>query len=116
MAEAWPSTLQNKVDRDSFSYEFGETTIRSQMDIGPDKVRRRTTRPIDKLTTSIQLDYSEYSTFQVFFNTTLNGGVNKFTYENPLTGVLEEFRFTKPPSIRPLGGRVFTVSMEWEKV
>jgi hypothetical protein len=114
VAVAWPVSLQDKLNSDSFSYAFGDTVIRSKNDIGLDKVRRVSTRPIDKVQAAINLDYSEYLVFETFLKTSINGGVSKFTYTHPLTGVLTEFRFTGPPSIRPIGGRSFIISMEWE--
>ena len=116
MSVPFPSTLQNKVDAESFNYSFGDTTLRSQMDVGPAKVRRRFTRAVDMLTTSIMLDYDQYATFKIFYETTTNGGVTPFTYENPLTGASEEFRFAEPPSIQSIGGRTFRVGMKWEKL
>lgn len=111
----WPVTLQDKFNSDSFTFQYGDTTIRSKNDVGPDKVRRISTRPINKVQGSIHLNYGEFSVFDTFYNTTLNGGVNQFTLENPFTGTLAAYRFLSPPSIRPLGGGVsFIVSMELE--
>lgn len=113
---AFPASLQQYVNSDSFSYQFGETTIRSNMDIGPAKIRRRTTRPIDTLSGTILLSVSQFTVFETFFNTTINGGANRFTLPHPITGVVSEFRFTKPPSVRNVGPIVFSLSMEWEKL
>jgi hypothetical protein len=115
MAATWPASLQDKLNQASFSYAFGETLIRSTVDVGPAKVRRRFTKGIDVLTCSILLkNASEYSIFYNFYDSTLNGGVNRFEFVHPITGVLSEFRMIKAPSLRLIGGSVYELSMEWE--
>lgn len=114
MAETWPISLQSKLNEDSFGLNPGDTTIRSDMDVGPAKVRRRMTKATDTLTCSIDVTTGEYSTFMLFYDTTLNGGVNRFDFDHPITGVPTEFRFAGPPQIRSIGGGNFRVSMAWE--
>lgn len=115
MAETWPSELQVLLNQDSFGLNFGDSTIRSDMDVGPAKVRRRITRAVDTLSCTITTKtVSEFSAFEYFYKTTLNGGVNQFTFNHPVTGVETDFRMCKTPSFRPLGGNVFQISMEWE--
>lgn len=86
------------------------------MDVGPAKVRSRFTDGVDVYTTEIFLDFSEWSTLKDFYKTSLNNGSLPFLFTDPLTATSETFRFASPPSIQPLGGRVFRVSMNWEKL
>jgi len=116
MAELWPSGLQDIVNEEGFGYTLGDTLVRSDMDVGPAKVRRRYTKGVENLTTTINLTTSEYTTFKNFYDTTLNGGVTPFLFDHPITGVQEEFRFVNPPKIDSIGGGNFRVSMEWEKL
>lgn len=116
MAETFPSTLQDKVNVAGFSHSIGDTIIRSEVDVGLAKVRRRYTKGIDMFETSIDLDIDDYNTLYNFYNTTLNGGTLTFNYENPLTQTTSEFRFKGPPQITPLGGRYFRVNMSWEEM
>ena len=110
----WPATLQQKLNTESFSEKFGETLLRSDMDIGPAKVRRRFTKGVDEISCSINLDFDEYDDFSVFFKTTVNGGATPFTFIHPISGLTVSVRFKEPPTISPLGGRKFRVSMLWE--
>jgi hypothetical protein len=110
----WPVSLQQLANQDSFQIEIGETTIRSSMDIGPEKVRRRFTRPIDKMKISFDVDSDQYEDLLFFFNTTVNGGVTPFDYTHPITQDPISVRFTGPPAISPLGGLLFRATMEWE--
>lgn len=114
MAIAWPVSLQQKVNQDSFTLNMGDTTIRSDMDIGPAKIRRRFTKSVDTFSVTIDLLFSDYSVLYNFYDISLNGGVHPFELSHPITGVLTEFRFTGPPSFRPMGGGYFKVSMTWE--
>lgn len=116
MPTPWPASLQQLVNRDSFSMQFGETVLRSDNDIGPVKVRRRFTRPINKVTVGFDMTVDQYEDFYTFFNTTINGGVTTFELEHPITGVLTEWRFNGPPQVTPLGGIIFQASMEWEEI
>lgn len=113
----WPLFLQQLLNEDSFSVEFGETVIRSDMQVGPTKTRRITTRPIDKYSASINVFQSDMVAFRQFFNTTLNGGATSFYFLDPLTNVTEVFRFTKPPQISPIGSAGhYRITMNWEKL
>lgn len=116
MAISWPTQLQDKLSSDNFTYNIGETKIRSDMDIGPAKVRRRFTRAIDTLNCSIQLKYQDFLILRNFHEVTLNGGVNEFEYEHPFTHEMAVFRMVVPPSMSPIGsgGVMFNVSMQWE--
>lgn len=113
-AQPWPLALQQNVNQAGFQESFGETTIRSNNDIGPVKVRRRSTRPIDTYTTNILVTASEYSVFKTFYNTTINGGSGTFTFNHPITGVLSEWRMSTPPSLSTIGFNTYNISMTWE--
>lgn len=113
---AWPVSLQDKFNVDNFTVKLGSTTVRSQMDVGPDKVRRRFTDAVDIYTASIDLDIEEYTDLKTFFENTLGGGSLTFSFYNPLTDTTDEFRFADPPEVRPLGGRFFRVNMTWERM
>lgn len=112
----WPSSLQQKLNADSFEKKFGSSSVRSENDIGPAKVRSRFTDAIDVYGCQILLDFSEYPDLEEFYKTTLNNGVNRFLFTDSFSGLETEYRFVEPPVIRPLGGRVFQVNMVWEKM
>jgi len=114
MAQSWPLSLQQKINQAGFTNGFGNTVLRSEMDLGPEKRRQRQTRGNDSLSTSIDLDKDEYITLELFFKTTLAGGSLNFDFDHPISGDSEEFNM-KEPSIVPLGGLVYRVSMVWEQ-
>lgn len=114
--ETWPSQLQDKMNVQNFQIVFGKTTIRSEMDVGPDKIRSRFTDGIDLYNTSIDLDIDDYSVLSTFYKTTLGNGTRSFGFLNPMTNTTDEFRFVTEPTIQPLGGRYFRVTLSWEKL
>lgn len=114
----WPSQLQQKLEEAGFEKRFGSTVVASEMDVGPAKVRQRYTRSVDPYTCQITLDMDEVEIFETFYKTTLGGGTLPFLFDDPFTGDETAFRFVPgtEPSLRPLGGRKFTLSMSWEKM
>ncbi len=114
--DSWPIGLQQRFNSDSFEVKYGVTSVRTDMDIGPAKVRSRFTDAVDVYSCSVMLDYAEYSTFITFYKTTLDNGVSSFLFDDPFTGNPEIFRFKDAPSIRAIGGRTFQVSMSLEKL
>jgi hypothetical protein len=114
--QTWPSQLQQLLSEGNFGISIGDTVLRTDMETGPAKVRRRFTKGVDKYTASINLTVSQYTLFINFFNTTLAGGSLPFYFKHPITGVTETFRFKSPPSISSIGGGNFSASMEWEKL
>lgn len=114
--ETWPLTLQQKLNVANFKEMFGNAVVRSAMDTGPGKVRPRFTKAVDKYTCSIDLDFDLYQTFKTFYKTQLSNGSLQFLFNDPFDGTPTAFRFAEDPSIDPLGGRVFRVSMTWDKM
>lgn len=114
--DTWPAELQQKLLVENFEYRPGKTTLRTDMDIGPAKVRSRFTDAVDVYTCAVYLDFDEVAIFKTFYKTTLNNGVNQFEFEDPFTEEVTAFRFAEDPIIRPLGGRTFQLSMVWERM
>lgn len=116
MAQIWPGTLQQLVSEANFGMAIGETVLRTDMEVGPQKTRRRFTKPVNSFTTSIYLTLAQYNTFYTFYNTTLNGGSLAFTFNHPITQVPTDFRFKSPPKVSSIGGGNFIAAMEWEEL
>lgn len=113
---SWPISLQQSLNSDDFDLKFGDTTVRTDMDVGPAKIRSRYTDAVDNYTISILMTLDQFQDLKDFYRTELNNGVMPFQFTDPMTNTLEVFRFTSPPEFKPLGGLVFRVSMTWEKL
>lgn len=119
MAEQWPISLQQKINSDNFSLDIGDVTIRTDMEVGPPKVRARATRGTDTYAVSIWVKKgTEYTTFINFYKTTLANGTKTFEFINPITEVNEIFRFIGTPKIGLVGstGNTLQVTMTWEQL
>ena len=97
MPETWPPTIDKKVLRGGFSQKAVENTIRSTVEAGLDKLRKRYTSPIIKMNVNMWIDFTQYESLETFYNTTLQGGVLSFTFPDPATGDDHEYRFLSTP-------------------
>lgn len=73
--------------------------IRSPVDSGPQKIRRRYTKPIVGILGSLVCTGAELDQLWNFFDVTLQGGVKEFILDNPITGINHNFRFLQPPRV-----------------
>jgi hypothetical protein len=89
--------------------------IRSQVDVGPAKVRRRYTKPITSVRASMNCSIVQVRTLISFFTTTCAGGVDRFTFTSPVTGQSEEYRFVEPPRFSPIGGLMWRADLSLEQ-
>lgn len=110
----WPSILPQELNEEGFSTELIDNVIRTQMDYGPAKIRRRSTSNIMKVEGTISLNSTQLTTFISFFNSNLSYGATAFDWTHPLTGENCSMRFTATPKIRPIGGNLTEVQMSLE--
>jgi len=109
----WPGTLPQCVQ--DWQEQNEPVTIRTQMEGGPPKVRRRYSAPIRRIAVQMILpDDSQYLTLRDFFDSALSGGVGYFTFSHPWSGEQLTMRFVDPPKYEPLGFLAINVSMTWE--
>ena len=96
MAEVWPPSLP----QDHFiglTTALPDVLIRTKMDAGPDKVRRRFTGNARPVRTFFVGTETQVKTFRDFFNTTLKGGSLSFEWDDPIGDATVLFRFKAPP-------------------
>jgi hypothetical protein len=87
-----------------FSESLKSQVVRTAMDTGPAKVRRRQSAPIREFTVEIKITGEQLAViFEPFFLDSLKGGSLTFSMTNPRTGVVDEYRFVSPPAYKPLG-------------
>ena len=91
-------------------------TIRSSMDIGQPKVRRRYTRAMYQYDVTMVGTREECNAVLEFFDLECQGGVNFHTFLNPFSGVVETYRFMESPSVDSLSALAGTIAMKWEKL
>jgi hypothetical protein len=112
MAE-WPSTLPNKMQLGSFAQESELNVIRTDMDVGPAKLRRRVKTGYRVIEGDVILTQDQLLSFISFFENDVKEGSLPFTWIDPIFETVETFRFTKSPSWSPYG-QYFRVSLPLE--
>jgi hypothetical protein len=90
-----------------------DNTIRTKMEVGPPKMRRRGTGAPRPINGQCYMTAAQVVTFDTFYDTTLYSGSLRFDWKNPRTGVSKELRFTAPPVYTPMGeGYIVAMSLE----
>lgn len=109
---SWPSQFCPLIN--SFQESPPENTIRSSMDVGPAKVRRRTTANVRPISFNMFLMNSEMATLDDFYVNQTFSGVDPFDFIHPRTKQPVSARFTQPPSYSERSGVGYEVSVSLE--
>lgn len=112
----WPGTLPSAVLLDGYEERPPELTIRTQMDAGPAKVRRRMTDSVRPLKCAVVCTAAQVTIFDDFFTTTLSGGASAFNMTHPRTGSTVEMRFVSIPKYRSMDINLWEISMDLEEL
>lgn len=118
MAVDWAlSGLNEDVLQNGFTQKARPNIIRSTMDAGIDKIRPRYRTPVIEMKFNMWITHAQYISLESFYNTDLEGGVNRFEFKDPANPTeMYEYRFLEPPSYSALGGLYYTVSFSWERL
>jgi hypothetical protein len=112
---AWPSTLPQALFLAGYSGTFPNVMIKSDMDAGPPKVRRRLTANIEPVMGKVILSTAQLATFTTFFNDTLAGGSLRFSWTKPPAhSIACEMRFSEAPTYTKVSDDDFEMSMSLE--
>jgi len=87
----WPHSLGDQLFGIDVTPEDG--LVRTQKDIGPAKVRRRSTRTVHRVSMPVEFTGAQYAIFKTFYETTLQGGALAFDWEDPFTDQTTTYRF-----------------------
>lgn len=110
----WPSTLPQDFIEAEWRESPPDNLIRSSMDVGPDKVRRRSTSNPRPVSARMIMTTAQVATFETFYITTLISGSLTFDIDHPRTETEVEMRFVTPPEYTPAGGGYWWVDMQLE--
>jgi len=111
----WPAELPSTLLIDGFSKQPQSSVIRTAMDAGPKKARRRYTARTVKFSGKQIFDAAELAAFEKFYQFTLADGVLRFNFTDPSTLEAAEFRFTADYAAAAVEG-LFEVSMQLERL
>jgi len=114
---AWPVSLPQSPLVNGYSEQMPKMGLRSSMDAGPAKQRRRFTAAVIPIGVRMALTNAQVETLVTFWDTTTSGGVLSFTWLHPRTGSAVTMRFIadQPPDIQPLDSEdLYSVSFPLE--
>lgn len=92
MAIVWPVTLPLRPLVEGYSDAAPNNVLRTSVDIGPAKTRRRSAAAPYPITANFVLTASQAADLDTFANTTLMGGALRFEWQHPRTGATIECR------------------------
>jgi hypothetical protein len=111
----WPDYLPSALLEDGFGKQPQSNVIRTAMDAGPKKARRRYTATAVKYSGKQVFDAAELMVFEQFYHTVLADGVLRFSFADPVTGETAEFRFAEDYAVASAGG-LYEVQMSLERL
>ncbi len=97
MVAVWPADLPSDVLRQGYDEACAPVKLRTQMDAGPPKQRRRFTAGVKPLTVVLSLTRAQVATLEAFHDDTLQGGALPFEWTHPRTLATVQFRFVDEP-------------------
>lgn len=110
----WPATLPPPL-ADTLQETPPDNVIRTSMEKGPAKVRRRTTATVRPISFELVLDTTQLAALDTFYVTTTYSGADEFSYTHPRTGAAVSARFTAPPQYSDVNtGRHYNASIALE--
>lgn len=109
----WPDTLPQNLLMDSYEETAPDVLIKSNMETGPAKVRRRVTASVRPVKGHQIMTQEQLGIFKAFFNDTLYGGSMRFTWTDPTDDDPVEMRFVDAPTWSSQDG-YYRVSMNME--
>jgi hypothetical protein len=111
----WPELLPSGLLADGFGKQPQNTVIRTAMDAGPKKARRRYTARSVKYSGKQVFDTAELMVFEQFYHNVIADGVLRFNFTDPVTQEIAEFRFTEDYTTRAVDG-LYEVQMSLERL
>jgi hypothetical protein len=111
----WPETLPVDLLLDGFSKQPQSNVIRTSMDAGPKKTRRRYTARAIKFSGKQIFDAEELAVFEWFYHTVLADGALRFNLADPTGPETAEFRFTDDYTVAAVDG-LFEVTLPLERL
>ena len=111
----WPTTLPQEFPEEGFSLKPSVGVIRTSMDVGPAKVRRRTTSNTTEFSGTLKMTNNQYNnTFLPFYQNNISYGATAFNWTHPINGNNCEMRIVEISSVSPAGGEYVEVSLGME--
>lgn len=109
--ESWPESLPEQPS--NVEVEPVDNTVRTPVDAGYFKARRRFTRTIERVSMTLSITGAQRSTLDTFYHDTLEDGALPFEWEHPHYDTAKAFRFLGAPGYTMLAGSDESDDREW---
>ena len=93
----WPSALYGFILKEGYQENPPENVLRTEMSVGPAKLRRRSTSAVRNFTVQLFLTTALVTTFETFYVTTSKSGSLAFSFRAPRTKTIADHRFASIP-------------------
>lgn len=116
MANVWPTadSFPQKPRPAPYQEQEPDIALRTQMDVGPPKVRSRSTAGYERHQYTFRMDATNKAAMKVFYQTTCSFGAEVFEWDHPETAVTENWRFVQPPTYTKYGPSDYLCTVELE--
>lgn len=111
---AWPETLPQTPLQDGWQETLADNVLRTEMEQGPPKLRRRGRAASGKMTVQYLLTRTDCETLDAFYQTVLSGGVLPFVFPHPRRNAHIAARFAAPPDYAAVNGDYFRARLSLE--
>ena len=112
----WPAGLPQRPMVGGYQERFSETVLRTAMDAGAAKTRRRFTSAPRQFELTFRVTALQADLLQTFFETTTAGGSLPFSWVNPRDGSAGEFRFMEVPRVSAVTATMFSAAVKLEQL
>jgi len=110
----WPTSLPQVAIGDEFEEAAYPNVIRSEVDVGPAKVRQRYTAEIKRYAVPLILTTAQVATLETFFTSTIGYGTEAFDWIDQRTKATVSLLMVNRPSYREIGGGTWRTVLELE--
>lgn len=108
---SWPTSLPQQVLLEGYQEQQLDISIRSSVDVGPEKVRPRyTAAPVD-FNCSLVLTSTQCDALDAFYDATLNFGTDRFDWTHPRTLAAVSMAFRARPGYQGIGSRYYRTQL-----
>jgi hypothetical protein len=111
----WPATLPQNFQVQGYQETGADNLLRTSMEVGPDKLRQRTTSNVRTVVGTMWLTPDQYTEFRTFYEVTHKFGSLTFTKDDQ-HGVNRTWRFAAPPVYSTVGPENWQVRLSLEEM
>lgn len=110
----FPANLRKKIIRPGYSLKLLDPVIRTDMEVGSPRTRRRTFARNDKVTFSLILSDTEWAQLRSFIDGDIDGGAAWFDLSLPGVEPADEAKLTGAPALQRFSLDRWKVDVEVE--